>query len=229
MGVICISRQMGTHGSVIAAKVAEELGYRYIDGQITDWISSRSGLPEELLMRWDERGPRGFVDRLLDRAFLTHYGMDWGLYGTGGYHDGVVQARLSEMANATYREELPALIEDLGNAGFVVTVGRGAGFLLLDKVPDLLHVRLIASEEQRATVLVERMGLSPDCALALVRRSADQRRKFILDLCQADWDDLKAYDAVINTGLIGVDGAKDLIVGMAKRRQRFPVVGETAG
>jgi cytidylate kinase len=90
-------------------------------------------------------------------------------------------------------------------------------------------VRLIASEEQRATVLVERMGLSPDCALALVRRSADQRRKFILDLCQADWDDLKAYDAVINTGLIGVDGAKDLIVGMAKRRQRFPVVGETAG
>ena len=78
-------------------------------------------------MRWDERGPRGFVDRLLDRAFLTHYGMDWGLYGTGGYHDGVVQARLSEMANATYREELPALIEDLGNAGFVVTVGRGGG------------------------------------------------------------------------------------------------------
>jgi len=216
---------MGTHGSVIAAKVAEELGYRYIDSQITDWISSRSGLPEGLLARWDERGLRGFVDRLLDRAFLTQHGMDWGVYDTGGYHDALVQARLSERAKATYREELPGLIEDLGEAGYVVIVGRGAGFLLQDKVPDLLHVRLIAGEEQRATVLAERMGLSPDSALNLAHRADDRRQQFIRDLCRADWDDPKAYDVVINAGSIGVEVAAELIVGMAKRRQQFPVVG----
>ena len=211
MSVICVSRQLGTHGSMIAAKAAEELQYRYIDGQITDWISSRSGLPEELLARWDERGPRGFVDRLLDRAFLTQHGLDWGLYDVGGYHDAMIQAELSERANSTYQAELPGLIEDLGSAGSVVIVGRGAGFLLRDSVPDLLHVHLIADAELRATVLAERMDLNPDRARDLVRKSDEQRREFIRHLCEADWDDPAAYDMVINTGSLGAEASAALI------------------
>ncbi|MBM4436529.1 MAG: cytidylate kinase family protein [Actinobacteria bacterium] len=47
--MICISRQLGSHGKVVGASVAKALGYGFADSHIVHLLSQRAGLPETLV------------------------------------------------------------------------------------------------------------------------------------------------------------------------------------
>jgi len=218
VSVICISRQLGTLGSLVAANVARSLSYGYVDSQITGWISSRSGLPAEILRQWDERGPRTFVEKVSEHLAVAYGGADWGLYAAGGYHEVLSEIERQRRADYTYHTELPSLIEELGRTGFVVIVGRAAGFLLKGKVADLLHVRLAAGFEARVRVVRERMSVEDKEAREMLTKSDEQRRRFVRSICDADLEDPLAYDFIINTEWLSAEDATDVILHAAKAR-----------
>ena len=69
MAIITISREMGSGGIPIAHKVAEELGYRLIDGEAIMAEAGAYGLSPEAVEQADEKPPH-FVDTLDSKQFL---------------------------------------------------------------------------------------------------------------------------------------------------------------
>ena len=69
MAIITISREMGSGGIPIAHKVAEELGYRLIDGEAIMAEAETYGLSPEAVEQADEKPPH-FVDTLDSKQFL---------------------------------------------------------------------------------------------------------------------------------------------------------------
>ena len=69
MAIITISREMGSGGIPIAHKVAEELGYRLIDGEAIMAAAEAYGLSPEAVEQADEKPPH-FVDTLDSKQFL---------------------------------------------------------------------------------------------------------------------------------------------------------------
>ncbi|MGK2945160.1 MAG: cytidylate kinase family protein [Desulfuromonadales bacterium] len=69
MAIITISREMGSGGIPIAHKVAEELGYRLIDGEAIMEAAEAYGLSAEAVEQADEKPPH-FVDTLDSKQFL---------------------------------------------------------------------------------------------------------------------------------------------------------------
>ena len=56
MGVITVSRQMGSLGTAVAGAVAERLGYRLVCRELIDQAGRRAGAPEAALAAIDELG-----------------------------------------------------------------------------------------------------------------------------------------------------------------------------
>ncbi len=69
MAIITISREMGSGGIPIAHKVAEELGYRLIDGETIMEAAEAYGLSPEAVEQADEKPPH-FVDSLDSKQSL---------------------------------------------------------------------------------------------------------------------------------------------------------------
>ncbi|MBE0574328.1 MAG: cytidylate kinase family protein [Desulfuromonadales bacterium] len=69
MAIITISREMGSGGIPIAHKVAEELGYRLIDGEAIMAAAEAYGLSAEAVEQADEKPPH-FVDTLDSKQSL---------------------------------------------------------------------------------------------------------------------------------------------------------------
>lgn len=69
MAIITISREMGSGGIPIAHKVAEELGYRLIDGETIMEAAADYGLSAEAVEQADEKPPH-FVDTLDSKQSL---------------------------------------------------------------------------------------------------------------------------------------------------------------
>lgn len=69
MAIITISREMGSGGIPIAHKVAEELGYRLIDGETIMEAAAAYGLSPEAVEQADEKPPH-FVDTMDSKQSL---------------------------------------------------------------------------------------------------------------------------------------------------------------
>ena len=69
MAIITISREMGRGGIPIAHKVAEQLGYKLIDGEAIMEAAKSYGLSPEAVEQADEKPPH-FVDTLDSKQFL---------------------------------------------------------------------------------------------------------------------------------------------------------------
>ena len=216
MGVICISRQLGAHGSLIGERVARALTYGLVDSQIVRLIANRSGLPAEVLAEWDEQGPRSFLRLLLLDTSMVQ-GLEWGWIGTTD-QDIYAEIERQRVADYVYLEGLQETLEEIGRAGNAVIVGRGAGFALREVCPELLQVQLVSSESHRIAVVAKRMDIVEDEARKLVRDSDEQRRRFLEATHQVDWRDASNYDLAINTGALGVDLAEGLILDAGRRR-----------
>jgi cytidylate kinase len=65
MTVITISRQLGSHGGELAAKVAEALNLRLIDADTIHRAAQRAGVPQMALEELRHEGERGLANQVL--------------------------------------------------------------------------------------------------------------------------------------------------------------------
>ena len=55
MAVITTSRQMGSGGDIVGARVGEQLGYGLVDKALITEIAREANVPESEVVRYDER------------------------------------------------------------------------------------------------------------------------------------------------------------------------------
>lgn len=221
MGVITISRQLGSGAADIVAQVAEQLRYDVVDKQIISEVARATGVPEERVSdvdEQDETGLRGILGRWFEAAAAT------GAYRASGFGDaaippGALMDELGETMHVldreVYHEVVRQAIRKLAERGDVLIVGRG-GMMVLQDVPGVLRVRVTASEQSRAERVGALEGLGAREALQLVRDSDRRRSAFISRNYHADWDDASLYHLVINTEIVPASTGSRVVVAAAE-------------
>ena len=88
-------------------------------------------------------------------------------------------------------------------------VGRGAGCILPRE--STLHIRVIASLEERIAYMAQWLRLTAEEAAERVRLRDERRAEFVMNHFHRQPGDLYQYDLLLNSGLLGEDGCADLI------------------
>lgn len=143
MAIITISREMGSGGIPIVQQVAEELGYKLVDGDAIRDMAPKYGLTDETIQQIDEKPP-AFIEKLdrqieLDMSRIQLIVLEEALkgnvviYGRGGQD-------LLPGINSVFRVRIIAPFEE--------RVERWAEREWID--PDLAHSLVRKSDQQRA-------------------------------------------------------------------------------
>jgi len=121
-----------------------------------------------------------------------------------------------------YFHALQRIVREYAERGNVVIVGRGARFIL--KEADALHVRLVADMSFRIRRVMEVRWVNEAPARDIIRQSDHDRAAFHRRCFKVDWEDPLHYHLVLNTSLLGVEGAVDTLVAAARVRWDKPEV-----
>lgn len=198
MCTITISREHGSGGGEIARRIARRLEWNLIDHEAVLRIAKELGVSEEEAEAHDER-KAGFLEQLL----TTMQGIEPSLY-TNVPPDVLTNAQ-------DYREALEHVITRAAEEKHVVIVGRGSQVLLRDR-RDVLHIRVVASTEQRIPYIMQREGVDKDVARKRIHDKDIDRIRYLESAYNLNPTDAHHYDLTINTDVLDLDSAADLII-----------------
>lgn len=201
--IVTVSRQIGAGGSDIASRVADALGFRVVDNELIDRVAERAGLPPAEVADREERAP-GFVERLV-RA----------LSRSAPELQSEPPDRLPEPEEKSLVEVTEKVVAEVAAEGRVVVVGRAAP-AVLSSSHDALHVKIVAPVPFRIQRIRAADGVDEREAERRLRESDANRARYHRHHYQRDWNDPANYHFVLNSGLLGLDGATTMIVARAK-------------
>ncbi len=201
--LITISRQFGAGGSEVARLVADRLGWSVVDNEIIDRVARRAGLTPEAVAEQDERIP-GFVERL-GRA-LAASSQEYAVPELG------VAVRAEEPSLVRLTE---LVVQEVAAEGRVVLVGRAAPAVLGTAI-GALHVKLVAPRPFRIQLAQKAEQVSAREAEKLMDQTDAQRARYHREHYGRDWDDPSHFHMLLNTGLLGLEGAADVILAQAR-------------
>jgi cytidylate kinase len=201
--LITISREYGSGGSELARALGERLRWRVLDHELVQLVADRLRLDCDVVESLAEHTP-SFLQRVSDALLFTAPECPLPEYSTRALSCDVV----AENARVALREaaESPPLI----------VVGHGSQCLFRDR-PGTLHIRLVASLPCRVERVCKREKLSHALAADLVRRTDEGRAKYVRRHYGADWRDQLLYHIQLNTGLLSIASAADLVVSALTR------------
>lgn len=205
--VLTISRQFASGGSFIGQAVARRLGLRYADRDILARAAAEYGMSETDLETCEERAG-GFWTS----AFRP--------YSMGAPETPFVAPLPPQVYERDVFKIESKIIREIASHYDAVIVGRG-GFYVLAGHPGLISVRVHARPEWRARRAMQVYGLeSEKAALEMIRRSDQQRAKFVRAFTGRDWDHAQAHHLCLDTGAIGLELATELVVTLVAERMK---------
>jgi cytidylate kinase len=104
----------------------------------------------------------------------------------------------------------------LAELGHVILIGR-AGNIVTAKLPNVLHVRLVAPLEDRIERICRDDHKTPAEARKFCLEEEQARTRYVKTYFHADINDALLYHLIINTSLVGCDNAARLIGDAALR------------
>jgi cytidylate kinase len=201
---ITISRMYGAGGSEVAARVAHALGWSLFDNAVIDAVAERTGLTRAEVSARDERIP-SIVERIATTLSL----------GTPESMPAIPEAPVM-MTEERVVDITRRVIEEAVLQGPAVFVGRGAQYLLANR-GDSLHVFCYASRAKLVEGAIARLGVPPKNAERVVVEMNRNREQYVRRHFNREWQDLSNYQLCIDTGWLGLDGAAELIVNLARK------------
>jgi len=205
--IVTISHTTGAAGDTVGRRVAERLGFRYVDEQIIEDAAKRHGLDTGLVADAERR--RSFFTRLLE---------DLGTVPAVDLAGGSVVLPFD--ANIPRREDLRALIveaiRETAEGGDVVIVSHAAGIPLTGR-DDVLRVLVTASFETRVLRVAAGSDITKGEAERRLKESDAGRADYFLRFYEVARELPTHYDLVVNTDKIGPEEATDIVVAAAAR------------
>ena len=197
---VTISHQTGAGAHEIADRVARILqeteprsvhAWKVFDRQLVEKALEDHHWPKALANKMPE-DKRSYIDDVMDELFGLRP-PSWVL--------------APQVAETTLR---------LAAAGHVILVGRGAA-VVTAQLPNVFHVRLIASLPKRIERVQKLHGLDPELAARFIRKEDRGRRRYVKAHFHARLDADLLYDLVINTDRVAGGDAAALIADGARR------------
>jgi CMP/dCMP kinase len=234
MAAITISRQIGSGGDSIAARVCEILEYQYFDKRLMTQVAEEVGLSERELVDYSEDNytVQNFMDRLLRPGPRTIARIPIEREEALATTSDVITHRPRrhypfQSAPTEPEEPSPLSVKELDEvycvslirstihaahiAGKVVIVGRGAQAILRE-APDVLHVRVEAPTDVRTQRIMEEARVEEDEARRFIMRKDRATAEYLGRFFDIDWENPALYHLVLNTGKLSVEAAAQIIV-----------------
>jgi len=189
---VAISRETGANGGELAKRVAERLGWKYLDQELLDCMAERYNLSRTALE---------FVDETVASWFHEMFGK-W------------LDERL--VSQAEYVHRLGRIVLLAAQHESTVFVGRGVQFILPRESG--LAVRIIAPRKTRVENIMELRGCGHREAEKYVDETDRGREQFAQRYFHHDTTDPHLYSQVMNLEFMSLDDAADLIAGQCTRR-----------
>jgi len=202
MAVITLSRQSGSEGNEITQILCDRLGYRYFDKTMMAELAANLGEdPEKVVdISADQYQAKTWLEKTFGAIQLPY-----GDYTGASY---LAQEDARKALTVAHVRNFISTAYELDN---VVIVGRGGQVALAD-MPDVLHVRVVASLETRVKRWQNRAGLNWDDARQKIHERDAAHIDFVKRFYDADISDPTLYDLIINTDKLTRDAAASLII-----------------
>lgn len=212
--VVSFSVQTGSGGFAIARRVADRLGFRYYDWEITSEAAARAGVsPNEVIAA--ERVP-SFLERMMRRlGAVSTVSLETGP-GFGEPTPAMWSTAIQSFTSDDYRQLIERVVLELADRGEAVIVGHASQCLLRDR-PGALRVLIHGSPEVRARRLAAEQGGDLEKAALLVKQSDKDRRELMKRTHHVDILSAELYDISLNTDRISLDLATETIVAAAQQ------------
>ena len=208
--VVTISASYGAGGSVVAPRLAEHLGWPFIDRMLTAQVSAEAGTAATLSQEGispDEVGPPGLLQSILS--------------GAAGASVLAAPVPLAEGA-LELREHTDAALAGLLGGGSGVVLGR-AGAVVLAERPQTLHVRLDGPTERRIERAASLEQIEVSAARARQVQTDRARNLFVRRLYRRDPEDPALYHLRLDTTILDLAEVVSLLGQLA--HAFFPASG----
>lgn len=203
--VITIAHATGADGDRIGRRVAESLGFRYVDEEIIQLAALRHGVDAELVADAERR--KTLLERVINDI------------GLGPMFDAGGMTMLPPEALVT-RADLQTVIVDAiketAEHGHVVIVSHGAGIPLAGRA-DVLRVLVTASFDVRAQRVADASRIKKADAEKTLRESDAGRADYFQRFHRIERELPTHYDLVVSTDVLQADEAADIVIAAARR------------
>ena len=201
--VITIGRQYGSGGRYVGRLLAEKLGVPFYDKELLSEAAKNSGICEEIFEEHDEKPTRSLLFSLVT-------GMQSHMAAGNFYMDMPLNHKI-------FLAQFDA-IRRIAGEGSCVIVGRCADYVLREN-PDAVSIFVKGDMDSKIARAVKYYGIEEDKAEERIRKADKQRASYYNYYATATWGDVDNYDLVVDTGVLGVEGAVELIAKFLELRE----------
>src|SRR5690348_249109 len=205
MPVFTISRMYCSGGGEVAERVAQALDWPLYDNAFVDAVADRLGLPAAEVAEREER-VQPLVERLAEALSLaTPEILPSPAGGTPPRHE-------EQIAAVTTR-----IIQEVVARGNAVLVGRGAQSVLAERT-DVIHALCYAPHPALVARAMQRLDVSAREAERIVNETNAEREHYVKQHFKRSWLSFDNYHLCLNTEWLGVDGAAEIVVRLAREK-----------
>ena len=198
--VITIGRQCGSGGKRIGEIVAQKLGVKCYDKELLTLAAKNSGLCEELFETHDEKPTSSFL-----------YSLVMGTYSMGYSNSAYMDMPLNHKIFLAQFDTIKKLAEEES----CVIVGRCADYALAE-YPSVASVFITGSDEDRIEYLKQLYKVETAKAKDIMVKTDKKRASYYNYYSSKKWGDSRSYDLCINSSSVGINGAVDMILELAR-------------
>ncbi|MCK5127418.1 MAG: cytidylate kinase-like family protein [candidate division Zixibacteria bacterium] len=177
--IVTVSREHGSRGSYFALRLSQEMGFERMHRQVIEAICDSTGYRKQIVESIDEKY-RSTMATLVDSM----------LFGQAVDH-------------TDYARNLCTVVLSVAKLGGVVLVGRGGSFILGPQTG--FHIRVVCPIEKRIANLIKHSSFSESEAVESIKKTDNERREMIRKLFNADLDDPRNYDMIVNSAYIDIE------------------------
>lgn len=192
---ITIARQYGSGGRMVGEKLAELLGFRYVDRELVTLAAQKSGYDPDILSRADEKSAG---------SLLYTLAMGSNMYGVHG------GAQLEMPLNDKLFIVQSEIIKSEADKESCVFVGRCADYVLAE-YPGRISVFLYASKDARIKRVAQEHGLSEKEASETINKTDKRRAGYYNFYTGGRWGDFENYHLMLDTSVLGTDKTAEII------------------
>ncbi len=191
--IISIGRQFGSGGQVIGKALAKALSVEYYDKKLLLLAAKESGIASEFFEHTDEKSSNIF-----------EHAIDW-LNGNYFFNTN------KQLSGDTLFQIQSDAIRKLASEKSCVIVGRCSDYILRDN-PNCVSIFLHSSDEIRAERISQRLNVSFDDALTIMRKEDKKRADYYNFYSDKTWGDSATYDLSIDVSKIGEEKTVEFIL-----------------
>lgn len=195
--VITIGREFCSGGAEIASKVAERLGYKYLDKSIIDETADILQISREQVEYHDEKSDNGWN---IPNYWYNNYMADPSLVMTEGM----------KIAEAQFE-----VIKKNAADGNCVIVGRCAD-KVLRKDANVMTVFIHADLNLRVVRAMKLYGITENEARKLIKKTDKVRSQYYGNYTCKKWGDADNYNLYLDSGELGINKTVDAIIAHLK-------------